>query len=127
MEVKSIKAHYNAFKKDVMFVFSYWLNGDDTLDLKESKEWKKNWNLCYNELLGKWVTQYTWFPEFSENINNIFYTFANNKLIDPKIENFNTGLDNRLYQHGFAGFIDVGGSIKPTMWYGKQHPLSLNL
>lgn len=43
-------------------------------------------------------------------------------MIDPKSKNFNTGLDNRLYQHGFAGFSDVGGSIKPTMWYGKQHP-----
>ena len=120
-EYKSIKTHYNAFKKDIMFVFSYWLNDAADLDLKDPKNGRR-WNLCYNEILGKWITQYTWFPEFSENINNIFYTFANNKLITPRNAQFDTNLNNYLYQHGFAGFSDIGGVIEPTKWYGKQHP-----
>lgn len=51
-EFKSIKTHYNAFKKDVMFVFSYWENGEAELDLKDPKNGRR-WNLCYNEILGK--------------------------------------------------------------------------
>ena len=40
-EYKSIKTHYNAFKKDVMFVFSYWLNDDAELDLKNPKNGRR--------------------------------------------------------------------------------------
>ena len=94
-----IKSHYNAFKQDIMFVFNY----NNT-----------KWNLCWNELISKWVTQYTWFPEFSENINNIFYTFAD--------QNMHSQAKNYLYKHGFAGSDEVTGSIKPTYWYDGQHP-----
>lgn len=97
--VNSIKTHYNAFKQDVLFVFKYGL---------------KKWHLCWNEALEKWVTRYSWFPEFSENINNIFYTFANN--------NVHPLADNYLYKHGFAGTFEEKGVIKPTMWYNEQHP-----
>jgi hypothetical protein len=65
-------------------------------------------------VLEKWVTRYSWFPEFSENINNIFYTFANT--------NVHTLADNYLYKHGFAGTFEEKGIIKPTMWYNEQHP-----
>lgn len=97
--VNSIKTHYNAFKQDILFVFKYGL---------------KKWHLCWNEILEKWVTRYSWFPEFSENINNIFYTFANT--------NVHPLADNYLYKHGFAGTFEEKGIIKPTMWYNEQHP-----
>ena len=97
--VNSIKTHYNAFKQDILFVFKYRL---------------KKWHLCWNEILEKWITRYSWFPEFSENINNIFYTFANT--------NVHTLADNYLYKHGFAGTFEEKGIIKPTMWYNEQHP-----
>jgi len=99
VNINFIKAHYNAFKYDILFTFKY----DD-----------KQWNLCWNELLGKWTTQYTWFPEFSENINNIFYTFAN--------QSKHTLAENKLYKHGFAGTLEEAGNILPTNWYGEQHP-----
>ena len=95
----SIKSHYNAFKQDVLFVFSYN---------------KQQWHLCWNELLNHWVTRNTWFPEFSENINNIFYTFANTKIHSKG--------ENKLYKHGFAGTADEVANIKHTVWYEEQHP-----
>ena len=60
IDFKNVKTHFNAFKGDVMFTFY-----NDV----------KNWNLCYNEKLDKFITFYSWIPNFSENINNIFFTF----------------------------------------------------
>jgi hypothetical protein len=94
-----IKTHYNAFKQDIHFVFKYGT---------------KKWHLCWNEILEKWVTRYSWFPEFSENINNIFYTFANTD-VHPLA-------GNCLYKHGFSGNSDEKGEIYPTKWYDEQHP-----
>jgi len=99
VNVNFIKTHYNAFKHDIMFVFRY----ND-----------KVWNLCWNELLQKWTTQYTWIPEFSENINNLFYTFAN--------QTKHTSASNKLYKHGFAGVVEEAGNILPAYWYDEQHP-----
>lgn len=98
----SIKSHYNAFKYDVLFTFVY-----------ETEKW----HLCWNEMLNKWTTQYSWFPEFSENINNIFYTFANSNIYPSKA--------NILFKHGFAGGVEESGDIKPTMWYDTQEPFEL--
>ena len=97
--ITTIKTHYNAAKQDVYFVFKYGV---------------KKWHLCWNEILEKWVTRYSWFPEFSENINNIFYTFANT--------NVHTAAGNYLYKHGFAGTFNEKGNIEPTKWYEEQHP-----
>lgn len=94
-----IKTHYNAFKHDIMFTFKY----------EDAK-----WHLCWNELLEKWVTRYSWYPEFSENINNIFYTFAN--------ETIHKDSKSRLFKHGFAGTLAEEGTIKPTNWYDTQYP-----
>ena len=91
--------HYNAFKGDIMFTFKY---GDT------------KWHICWNELLEKWVTRYSWYPEFSENINNIFYTFANKDTYKDK--------QGILYKHGFAGTLEQEGEILPTKWYDKQEP-----
>lgn len=102
IEYNSIKTHYNAFKSDVLFVFNYRGN---------------SWHFCWNELLNKWVTRYSWFPEFSENINNIFYTFANTKI--------HKNANNYIYKHGAAGTIEEQGNIQPTYWYKEQHAFEL--
>lgn len=39
---------------------------------------EKVWNICYNEVLQKWVTFYSWVPSYSENIDNIFFSFNRN-------------------------------------------------
>lgn len=63
--VRNVKSHYNAFKGDLMFTFYDNLYGFE----------EKVWNLCYNELLGKWITFYSWVPSYSANIDNIFFSF----------------------------------------------------
>ena len=66
--LKNVKTHYNNNKKDVMFTFY-----DDVYKGEE-----KAWNLCYNELLGEFVTFYSWIPSFSENIDTKFFSFDRN-------------------------------------------------
>lgn len=63
--IRNVKTHYNRFKQDVMFTFY-----DDINTIEE-----KVWNLCYNEVLQKFITFYSWVPSYSENIDNIFFTF----------------------------------------------------
>mgnify|MGYP000237567406 FL=1 len=36
---------------------------------------EKVWNLCWNELLQKFITFYSWVPSYMENINNIPFSF----------------------------------------------------
>ena len=88
-----VRSHYNAFKQDVIFTY---------------KNGSKEWSICWNELLNKWITRYTWLPSFSENINNIFYTFANN-----------VSGNNKLWKHGFSGTETLISGISPTKWYGE--------
>ena len=105
--LKNVKTHYNNNKKDVMFTFY-----DDIYKGKE-----KVWNLCYNELLGKFITFYSWVPSYSENIDTQFFTFdrkvskelslldkcnytnPNNSgvLIDPVILNSNNLYTTKLH------------------------------
>jgi hypothetical protein len=33
------------------------------------------WNLCYNELMGEFITFYSWIPSYSENIDTKFFSF----------------------------------------------------
>jgi hypothetical protein len=66
--VRNVKSHYNKFKHDVMFTFYDNLHGFE----------EKVWNLCYNEILGEWVTFYSWVPSYSENIYNQFFSFDRN-------------------------------------------------
>lgn len=63
--VRNVKSHYNAYKGDLMFTFY-----DDLYGMEETA-----WNLCYNELVGKWITFYSWIPSYSANISNIFFSF----------------------------------------------------
>jgi hypothetical protein len=53
----------------------------------------KEWNLCYNEVLQKFVTFYSWTPSFSANIDNIYFSFDKNQ----------EGDDCYLWKHGQAG------------------------
>ena len=65
MGIRNIKTHYNAFKNDVMFTFYDNLYGFN----------EKVWNLCYNEILQKFVTFYSWIPSYSDNIYNEHFSF----------------------------------------------------
>ena len=66
--IRNVKSHYNAFKQDVMFTFYDNLHGFE----------EKVWNICYNEVLQKWITFYSWIPSYSENIDNIYFSFDRN-------------------------------------------------
>ena len=63
--VRNVKGHYNAFKQDVMFTFY-----DDLYGFEE-----KVWNICYNEVMQKFITFYSWVPSYSANIDNIHFSF----------------------------------------------------
>lgn len=63
--VRNVKGHYNAFKQDVMFTFY-----DDLYGFEE-----KVWNICYNEVMQKFITFYSWVPSYSANIDNIYFSF----------------------------------------------------
>ena len=63
--VRNVKGHYNAFKQDVMFTFY-----DDLYGFEE-----KVWNICYNEVMQKFITFYSWVPYSSANIDNIHFSF----------------------------------------------------
>lgn len=65
MGVRNVKGHYNAFKQDVMFTFY-----DDLYGFEE-----KVWNICYNEVMQKFITFYSWVPSYSANIDNIHFSF----------------------------------------------------
>lgn len=66
--VRNVKGHYNAFKQDVMFTFY-----DDLYGFEE-----KVWNICYNEVMQKFITFYSWVPSYSANIDNIHFSFNRN-------------------------------------------------
>ena len=66
--IRNVKTVYNAYKRDVMFTFY-----DNTYGFEE-----KVWNLCWNELLQKFITFYSWVPSHMENINNIPFSFDRN-------------------------------------------------
>ena len=63
--IRNVKTHYNAYKQDLMFTFY-----DNLYGFEECA-----WNLCFNELLEKWITFYSWIPSYSANIDNIFFSF----------------------------------------------------
>ena len=113
----NVKIHYNAFKQDVIFVFykDYGLPSE------------KKFSITFNEQLNKFITFNSWYPFFSRNINNIFFSTDLDQSI--KIANKSAGqltMEDKIfvYKHGQAGIFDpmsLMGSPKPTFWYGKQH------
>ena len=66
--IRNVKTHFNKFKNDIMFTFYDNLHGFN----------EKVWNLCYNEDLSKFITFYSWVPSYSENIDNVFFSFDRN-------------------------------------------------
>ena len=66
--IRNVKTCYNSFKRDVMFTFY-----DNTYGFEE-----KVWNLCWSELLEKFITFYSWVPSMMENIDNIPFSFDRN-------------------------------------------------
>lgn len=96
---KNCKTHYNAFKRDVIFTF---YNKD------------KKWSLCFNEVLQRFITFYSWIPAFSANIDNIYFSFDKENY---SMDEYN----NALWKHGQAGNFEGQGLILPTTWYGKTH------
>ena len=44
--------------------------------------------------------------------------YENNKLLNKNIHSLTTD----LWKHGTAGIYDIKDPIKPTFWYGEQHP-----
>jgi hypothetical protein len=84
VSLKNVKTHYNNNKGDVMFTF---YNFDE----------EKEWNVCYNERLDKWITKYSWTPLYSENIDNIFYS-----LDKKRAEIFGYIYDNQNCSYGIT-------------------------
>jgi hypothetical protein len=123
--IKNVKSHYNKNKGDIMFTF---YNG------------AKEWSLCYNENLKKFVTFYSWIPNYSANINNTFFTFnkndINNSLSfislseeddDYLILENNSNLlvsenatNSKIWKHGQSGIYDNQVGITATKWYDEQ-------
>ena len=114
--IRNVKSHYNAFKNDVMFTFYDDLNSTE----------EKAWNLCYNETLDKFTTFYSWVPSYSENVDNVFFTFDrdSSKRI-AHIDNFNS---KQLTLHNSANEevtqIDVKDTEEDKILLGT---LSFNL
>lgn len=112
--LKNVKTHYNNNKKDVMFTFY-----DDVYKGEE-----KAWNLCYNELLGEFVTFYSWIPSYSENIDTKFFSFDRNtskylSLLSKCNYNIpeNTGvlIDSPVLDSIYS--LEKGSLSKPTLHY----------
>ena len=103
--VRNVKTHYNKFKGDIMFTFYDNLYGFE----------EKVWNLCFNELINKWVTFYSWVPSYSENIYNQFFSFDRNtsKLIS-KLGVSKTGND-------FSDGITISDNIIKNNAEFKMH------
>ncbi len=102
--VRNVKTHFNRFKNDVMFTFYDNLYGFE----------EKVWNLCYNELLGKWITFYSWVPSYSENIDNIFFSF------DRNTSKWIAKLGTSVAGSSFAdGVVMEDNVIKDSSWSTK--------
>ena len=88
---------------------------------------EKKFSITFNEQLNKFITFNSWYPFFSRNINNIFFSTDLNKSIQIANKTADKLLDTDkvfVYRHGQAGIFDPEssmGSPKPTLWYGTQH------
>lgn len=90
MGIRNVKTHYNNFKHDVMFTF---YNSKHTFD-------QHAWNVCWNEILQKWITFYSWLPSASENIHNIWFTFDHD--VEYEIAKLSTSYKNSADADGIC-------------------------
>ena len=104
--IRNVKTHYNKYKGDVMFTFYDNLYGFE----------EKVWNVCYNELLQKWVTFYSWVPSYSTNVYNQYFSFDRNtsKWI-AKLGTSKTGSN-------MADGVTIDKVIIPNNAYGTTIP-----
>lgn len=133
--IRNIKSHYNAYKNEVMFTY---YNNSDIFNNRltnpiyngvtnTNKYNYVQWNLAYNEINKCFTTFYSWLPSYSENIDNIFYSFDNYPFIYWNIQRFLTNkISNTvyLYRHGIIDPIKDGlqDIPKPCYWYDNQEP-----
>lgn len=119
--IRNVKTHYNAFKRDVMFTFYDNLKGFE----------EKVWNLCWNEMLQKFITFYSWVPSFMSNINNIPFSFNRNtskwiaKLgISHADNSFSDGitLSNNILENNWGVDVDGASSLSISV-EGISSPL----
>ena len=120
----NIKSYYIRYKNDVIF----------TLYDKDTKYEHKNeniWSLCWNINEECWRTFYSWIPVDAQNIGNNFISvnlftnkelenvkhYANKKYIPQEVDSF-----DYLWKHGHSQRVPSTEYIKPTNWYGQQHP-----
>lgn len=146
--LKHISTHYNANKSDVMFTFYYKpYNINEvtdecgkvisrTLDTFDNREIA--WNVCYNEILDKFQTFYSWIPIASANIDNQFYSFdrecsreivTNNQEQTQAEEIPDTDDRTSVVKHipEHTPYLWKHGQVEkdsplPTHWYDEQHP-----
>ena len=145
--IKNVAAHYNANKSDVMFTFYYKkvkilqkvddcskIIGYEIAKDPEFGEDEIAWNVCYNEILDKFQTFYSWIPIASANIDNQFYSFdrqCSREIITNQEQGDFVNYRDRiapdrqipvkipyLWKHG----EDNGIRPLPTHWYDEQHP-----
>lgn len=109
--IRNVKTHYNRFKQDVMFTFY-----DDINTLEENV-----WNLCYNEVMQKFITFYSWVPSYSENIDNIFFSF--NRSTSKTITKLTSNYPMISLQEGCI----VKNTLTPVEGKVKLGSLQLNL
>ena len=88
--IRNVKTCYNSFKRDVMFTFY-----DNTYGFEE-----KVWNLCWSELLDKFITFYSWVPAMMEDINNIPFSFDRN--VSKWIAKLGTSHANNSFADGIT-------------------------
>ena len=119
--LRNVKSHYNAFKGDVMFTFYNSINAKQEVA----------WNICYNQILNRWTTFYSWIPSYSANIDNIFFSFDRNtsKIIASNYNNISIQLDelqNSLdnYVHKADTEIYIGKINVNCQYYSKQLSIS---
>ena len=155
--IKNVATHYNANKSDVMFTFyykqitiesikdhcgkitGYELKHTVSPETGEDTTFGENeiaWNICYNEILDKFQTFYSWIPIASANIDNQFYSFdrqCSREILtnqeqsedywpsSPDRESPKHQIPNKvpyLWKHGEHNNVRP----LPTNWYGEQHP-----
>ena len=104
--IRNVKSHYNKYKGDIMFTFYDNLYGFE----------EKVWNVCYNELLQKWITFYSWIPSYSANVYNQYFSF------DRNTSKWITKLGTSLTGSNMADGVTLSNVIIPNNAYGTTTP-----
>lgn len=115
--VRNVKTHYNASKSEVMFTY---YNNSDLFNNNIINDNYIQWNLAYNEINKCFTTFFSWLPAYSENIDNVYYSFDNYQLIYNIINKQSPKCF--LYRHGVVSNDKLQEMPKPCYWYDTQEP-----